>query len=143
LSGEPGASAAIDRSNGFNKAIKAAGDKYKVVANQTANFQRGQGMTVTKNLLTALGTPPDVIVASNDDMALGAVSALQQTGIAKGKVAVVGYDALPDALRAIRAGDMAATIEQSPGKQARTALDVLVDSFGTRSRCKASPLRRW
>jgi inositol transport system substrate-binding protein len=84
-------------------------------------------MTVTQNLLTALGTPPDVIVASNDDMALGAVSALQQSGIAKGKVAVVGYDALPDALRAIRAGDMAATIEQSPGKQVRTGLDLLVD----------------
>ncbi len=129
LSGEPGASAAIDRSKGFNKAIKAAGDKYKVVASQTGNFQRGQGMTVTQNLLTSLGTPPDVIVASNDDMALGAVSALQQSGIAKGKVAVIGYDALPDALRAIRAGDMAATIEQSPGRQVRTALQILVDNI--------------
>ena len=127
LSGEPGASAAIDRSNGFNEAIKAAGDKYKVVASQTANFQRSQGMTVTQNLLTSLGTPPDVIVASNDDMALGAVSALQQSGIAKGKVAVIGYDALPDSLRAIRDGEMAATVEQSPGKQVRTAIDQLVD----------------
>lgn len=127
LRGEPGASPAIDRAKGFYDVIKAAGDKYKVVADQTANFHRDQGMTVTQNLLTSLGTPPDVIVSSNDDMALGAVSALQQSGVAKGKVAVIGYDALPEALRAIRKGGMSATVEQSPGKQVRTALDELAD----------------
>jgi inositol transport system substrate-binding protein len=125
LRGEPGSSPAIDRAGGFYAVTKAAGDKYKVVADQTANFHRDQGMTVTQNLLTSLGTPPDVIVSSNDDMALGAVSALQQSGVPKGKVAVIGYDALPEALRAIRNGDMAATVEQSPGKQVRTALDEL------------------
>jgi inositol transport system substrate-binding protein len=109
--------------------IKAAGDKYKVVADQTANFRRDQGMTVTQNLLTSLGTPPDVIVSSNDDMALGAVAALQQSGVAKGKVAVIGYDALPEALREIRNGAMSATVEQSPGKQVRTALDELADQI--------------
>jgi inositol transport system substrate-binding protein len=127
LRGQPGASPAIDRAKGFFDVIKAAGDKYKVVADQTANFQRDQGMTVTQNLLTSLGTPPDAIVASNDDMALGAVSALQQSGLAKGKVAVIGYDALPDSLRAIRNGEMSATVEQSPGKAVRTALDELAD----------------
>lgn len=126
LRGQPGASPAIDRANGFYAVIKPEADKYKVLADQTANFRRDQGMTVTQNLLTSLGTPPDVIVASNDDMALGAVSALRQSGVPKGKVAVVGYDALPDALRAIRDGDMAATVEQSPGKQVRTAMDELV-----------------
>jgi inositol transport system substrate-binding protein len=127
LRGEPGASPAIDRAKGFYDVIKAAGDKYKVVADQTANFRRDQGMTVTQNLLTSLGTPPDVIVSSNDDMALGAVAALQQSGVAKGKVAVIGYDALPEALREIRNGAMSATVEQSPGKQVRTALDELAD----------------
>ena len=58
---------------------------------------------------------------------LGAVSALQQAGVAKGKVEVIGYDALPEALREIRNGGMSATGEQSPGKQVRTALDELVD----------------
>lgn len=127
LRGQPGASPAIDRAKGFFDVIKAAGDKYKVVADQTANFQRAQGMTVTQNLLTSLGTPPDAIVASNDDMALGAVSALHQSGVAKGKVAVIGYDALPDALRAIRDGEMSATVEQSPGKTVRIALEELTD----------------
>ncbi|MBV9489963.1 MAG: substrate-binding domain-containing protein [Verrucomicrobia bacterium] len=127
LRGEPGSSPAIDRAKGFYDVIKAAGDKYKVLADQTANFHRDQGMTVTQNLLTSLGSPPDVIVSSNDDMALGAVSALQQSRVPKGKVAVIGYDALPEALRAIRNGDMSATVEQSPGKQVRTALDELAD----------------
>jgi ABC-type sugar transport system substrate-binding protein len=127
LRGEPGASPAIDRSQGFYEVIKAGGDKYKVVADQTANFARSQGMTVTQNLLTSLGAPPDVIVSSNDDMALGAIAALKQSGVSKGKVPVIGYDALPEALRAIREGEMAATVEQSPGKQVQTALDQLVD----------------
>ena len=130
--GEPGSSPAIDRSKGFYDVIKAAGDKYKVLADQTANFHRDQGMTVTQNLLTSLGAPPDVIVSSNDDMALGAVSALQQAGVAKGKVAVIGYDALPEALREIRNGGMSATVEQSPGKQVRTALDELADYLRTK-----------
>jgi inositol transport system substrate-binding protein len=126
LRGEPGASPAIDRAKGFYEVIKAAGDKYKVLADQTAYFHRDQGMTVTQNLLTSLGTPPDAIVSSNDDMAMGAVEALQQAGLPKGKVVVVGYDALPEALSKIRSGEMAATIEQSPGKQVRTAMDELV-----------------
>jgi inositol transport system substrate-binding protein len=127
LRGEPGASPAIDRAKGFFEVIKAAGDKYKVLADQTAHFHRDEGMTVTQNLLTSLGTPPDAIVCSNDDMAMGAVEALQQAGIPKGKVIVVGYDALPEALSKIRSGEMAATIEQSPGKQVRTSMEELVE----------------
>ena len=127
LRGEPGSSPAIDRAKGTLETLKAAGDKYKVLADQTANFKRDQGMTVTQNLLTSIGNPPDVIICSNDDMALGAEEALQQAGIAKGKVMVIGFDALPEALAKIRSGDQTATIEQSPGKQVRTALEIIVD----------------
>jgi inositol transport system substrate-binding protein len=127
LRGEPGSSPAIDRAKGTLETLKAAGDKYKVLADQTANFKRNQGMTVTQNLLTSIGTPPDVIICSNDDMALGAEEALQQAGLPKGKVLVVGYDALPEALAKIRSGDQTATIEQSPGKQIRTALQIILD----------------
>ena len=87
---------------GTLETLKAAGDKYKVLADQTANFKRDQGMTVTQNLLTSIGTPPDVIICSNDDMALGAEEALSQAGIPKGKVMVIGFDALPEALAKIR-----------------------------------------
>ena len=84
-------------------------------------------MTVTQNLLTSIGTLPDVIICSNDDMTLGAEEALQQAGIQKGKVMVIGFDALPEALAKIRSGDQTATIEQSPGKQIRTAMEIIAD----------------
>jgi inositol transport system substrate-binding protein len=127
LTGEPGSSPAIDRATGVHETLKAAGDKYRIVAEQTANFARAQGFTVTQNILTALGTPPDAIIASNDDMALGAVGALAQSGIPKGKVMVVGFDALPDALAKIRDGDLAATVEQLPAEQVETSMKAVVD----------------
>jgi inositol transport system substrate-binding protein len=127
LTGEPGSSPAIDRAAGVHDTLKAAGDKYKLVADQTANFARAQGFTVTQNELTALGTPPDAIIASNDDMALGAVKALAQAGIPKGKVIVVGFDALPEGLAAVREGEMAATVEQLPGEQVETSMRAVVD----------------
>lgn len=127
LTGEPGSSPAIDRAAGVHETLKAGGNKYKIVADQTANFARAQGFTVTQNLLTALGTPPDAIIASNDDMALGAVKALAQAGILKGKVMVVGFDALPEGLAAVRDGDMAATVEQLPAEQVETSMNALVD----------------
>jgi ribose transport system substrate-binding protein/inositol transport system substrate-binding protein len=66
-----------------------------------------------------------VIVAANDDMALGAVEALKGRNLT-GKVAVIGFDALPEALAQIRDGTLTATIEQMPGGQSRGAVDVLV-----------------
>jgi inositol transport system substrate-binding protein len=127
LRGEPGASPAIDRAKGILDTLEAAGDKYKILADQTANFKRDQGMTVTQNLLTSMGKPPDVILASNDAMALGALQAWQQAGIPNGKVMVIGYDALPEALAKIRSGELTATIEQSPGKQISRAMEIVVD----------------
>jgi inositol transport system substrate-binding protein len=127
LTGEPGSSPAIDRAAGVHETLKAGGDKYKIVAEQTANFARAQGFTVTQNILTSLGTPPDAIIASNDDMALGAAGALAQAGIAKGKVMVLGFDALPEGLAKVRDGELAATVEQLPADQVETSMTALVD----------------
>ncbi|MBV8970422.1 MAG: substrate-binding domain-containing protein [Verrucomicrobia bacterium] len=127
LRGEPGASSAIDRAKGVLDTLKAAGDKYKILADQTANFKRDQAMSVTRALLTSMGNPPDVILASNDEMALGALQALEQAGIPNGKEMVIGYDALPEALAKIRSGELAATIEQSPGKQVSMAMEIVID----------------
>jgi inositol transport system substrate-binding protein len=126
LTGEPGSSPAIDRAKGVRDTFKAAGDKYQIVADQTANFSRAKGLTVTQNILTALKTPPEAIIASNDDMALGALEALSQVGIAKGKVMVLGFDALPDALIKVRDGEMDATVEQLPAEQVGNAMTAMV-----------------
>lgn len=127
LTGQPGSSSAIDRATGVHNALRKAGPQYKIVAEQTANWARDQGLTVTLNILTSLsGTPPQVIVSANDDMALGAAEAIQSAGLADLGIQVLGYDASPDALKKVRDGEMAATVEQSPGRQIRTALQILV-----------------
>ena len=130
LLGQPGSSSATDRATGVHDAIAKAGPKYKIVAEQTANWARDQGLTVTQNILTSLtSNPPNAIVASNDDMALGAVEAIASAGLQKKGIVVIGFDATPDALKKVKSGEMLATVEQDPGRQIRTALRALVESI--------------
>ena len=130
LQGQPGASPAIDRNKGLHNVLDAHKDKYKFLAEQTANFARDQGLSVTESLLASQATPPDVIVCANDDMALGALEAVKGRNL-QGKVKVIGFDALPEALASVRDGGMSATIEQFPGGQSRKAVDVLTDYLKT------------
>lgn len=124
LQGQPGASPAIDRNQGLHNVLDAHSDKYKFVAEQTANFARDQGLAVTESLLAGMSTAPDVIVAANDDMALGAIEAVKARGL---NVQVIGFDALPEALAAVRDGALAGTVEQFPGGQSRKAMQIMVE----------------
>jgi ABC-type sugar transport system substrate-binding protein len=126
LQGQPGASPAIDRNKGLHNVIDQHKDKYQVVAEQTANFARDQGLSVTESLLAGMTDPPDVIIAANDDMALGALEAVKARNL-DDKIKIVGFDALPEALASIRDGGLAGTVEQFPGGQSRKAVDILVD----------------
>src|SRR5215212_8179585 len=72
LQGQPGASPAIDRNKGLHNILDAAGERYDFVFEQTANFRRADGLSVTESALAGMDGPPDVIVCGNDDMALGA-----------------------------------------------------------------------
>jgi inositol transport system substrate-binding protein len=125
LQGQSGSSPAIDRNKGLHNVLDQAKDKYKIVFEDTAGFQRQQGLSVTESALAGMSKPPDVIVAANDDMALGALEALKARNLL-GKVKLIGFDALPEALGQIKAGNMTATIEQLPGGQVRGALEALV-----------------
>lgn len=130
LTGQPGSSSAIDRTKGVKDAIAAAGPSYAIVSEQSANWSRDQGLTVTQNVLTALGgAKPDAIIAENDDMAFGAIEALRTAGITG--VAVLGFDATPEALKMIKDGQMAVTIEQSPARQIRSALQQVLAAART------------
>ena len=125
ITGQPGSSSAIDRTRGIEVAFRTAGPQFQIVAEQSANWQREAGLTVTQNILTSLGTQiPQVILCEDDDMALGALEALRTSGIAG--VKVLGFNATPEALARVRDGEMAATVEQSPARQARAALQQLV-----------------
>ncbi|MBB6244313.1 ribose ABC transporter substrate-binding protein RbsB [Rhodanobacter sp. MP1X3] len=109
LQGVPGTSAARDRGEGFDDGIKGSG--LKIIAQQPANFDRAQGLSVTENLLQA---HPDVqaIFAQNDEMALGAVRALD--GAKRANVLVVGFDGTPDGIQAVKDGKIAAIVAQQP-----------------------------
>ena len=124
LTGQPGSSPATDRAKGVHATLDPVHDKYPIVFEQTGNWMRAEGFSLTQNLLTAQGKP-DAIIASNDDMALGVLAALQQAGLAKGAVLVVGCDGTPEALARIRDGDLAGTVEY-PLKQVTQAMDALV-----------------
>ncbi|MDZ4769083.1 MAG: substrate-binding domain-containing protein [Chloroflexota bacterium] len=125
LEGQPGSGPAIDRKAGFFAAIEAAGETYEIVFEQTANFRRDEGLSVTEAGLAGLETPPDVIIAANDDMALGALEAINAGGMGD-SVKIVGFDALPEALQSVIDGGMDGTVEQYPGGQIRTALRIAV-----------------
>jgi len=125
LQGQPGAGPAIARNQGVHNILDTMTDKYPIVFEQTANFQRDQGLTVTESGLAGLDSPPDVIVAANDDMALGAVEAVQAAGLAD-QIAIIGFDALPEALKSIYDGGLKGSVEQWPGGQSRTAMQVAV-----------------
>ena len=125
LQGQSGSSPAIDRNKGLHDVLDKAKDKYKIVFEDTAGFDRAKGLSMTESALASMKTPPDVIVCANDDMALGALEALKARNLT-GKVKLIGFDALPEALGQIKAGNMTATIEQMPGGQVKGALDTLV-----------------
>ena len=125
ITGKPGGSSANERAKGVHEVIKAAGDQYKIVAEQTGNWSREEALNVAQDILISLGYTPDAIIAANDDMALGALMAIDQAGIPKGKIVIVGIDGLPEALAKIRDGEMAASV-QFPLMQVRLALEALV-----------------
>ena len=112
LEGTPGADPARDRGQGFQDAIDAQ-SAVEVVASQSANFDRAEGLNVAENILQA---NPDIagIFAQNDEMALGAVQALGDS--AGDDVKVVGFDATEDGLSAIQDGTMNATVAQQPAE---------------------------
>jgi len=111
LLGVPGTSAARDRGEGFNKAIKAA-EGIMVVASQPADFDRTKGLNVMENILQAQ-SEINAVFAHNDEMALGAIKAIQA---AKRDILVVGFDGTDDGVKAVQDGSMLATVAQQAGK---------------------------
>jgi galactofuranose transport system substrate-binding protein len=113
LQGTTGSAPANDRQQGFAEAI-AANPRLKVVASQSGNFTRARGKEVMEALLAA-HSDIDVLFAHNDDMALGAIQALQEAGMNPGKdVILISIDAVKSAFEAMVAGTLNATVECNP-----------------------------
>jgi ribose transport system substrate-binding protein len=112
LEGIPGTSASGDRGLGFNTTLSSECSGLEIVARQTANFNRAEGLSVFENILQAQPAI-DGVFAHNDEMILGAIEAAEAAG-RSGEMIFVGFDAVDDAVAAINAGKLAATIAQQP-----------------------------
>ncbi|OAT25721.1 ribose ABC transporter substrate-binding protein RbsB [Proteus myxofaciens] len=109
LEGITGTSASRERGEGFKQAVD--GHKIKLLASQPADFDRTKGLNVMQNLLTA-NPAVQAVFAQNDEMALGALRALQTAG--RTDVLVVGFDGTEDGIKAVNRGVLGATIAQRP-----------------------------
>jgi ABC-type sugar transport system substrate-binding protein len=120
IEGVVGAQTSIDRVKGAHAALTEF-PNIKLVAQQTGEYNRAKGMDVVQNLLQA---HPNVnaIFACNDEMALGAVEAVEAAG-KRGKILIAGVDANADARQAIKDGKMTLSIDSQPYVQGYSAVE--------------------
>ena len=99
--------------------------RMKIVEKQVGNWQRERGLDLMNNWLTA-GRPINAVASNNDEMAIGAIMAMQQAGVPPGKILIGGVDATPDALAEVAKGTMAVTVFQNARGQGIGAVDAAV-----------------
>lgn len=126
LEGIPGASATNDRGSGFNEYMSESCQDAQIVARQTANFNRAEGLSVMENILQAQAQI-DGLFAHNDEMALGALQAIDGTGR---DVHVIGFDATPDAVQAVEECRIAATVAQQPELMGQMGVEQAIEIAG-------------
>jgi len=121
LEGIAGAPSANDRQAGFVDKLETDAPEIEITTSLTANYSREEGATVAEDILQS-NPELDAIYAHNDEMALGAVRAVTAAG-RKDEIKIYGIDATADAIEALKTGEMAATVQQQPDVQIRTALE--------------------
>ena len=123
IRGPNGHSAEIQRTEGIMEVV----NKYpgiKIIFDQSGNWDRTQGLELMENWLST-GKPLQAVIAQNDEMALGAQKAIEAAGRQK-DILVIGIDAIPDALRAVKEGRLCATVFQDGRGQGILALELAV-----------------
>lgn len=114
LEGTVGSAPAIDRKTGFD-AVIAANPRFKVVKSQTGNFTRAEGKPVMESWLKSDKGNIHVVFAHNDDMAIGAIQAIEEAGLKPGKdIILISIDGVKDAFVAMSEGKLAASQECNP-----------------------------
>lgn len=128
LQGTTGSAPANDRKAGFQEII-ASNPKLKVIASQTGDFTRAKGKEVMQAFLKA-HKDIDVLYAHNDDMALGAIQAIEAAGLVPGKdIIIISVDAVKDGMQAAADGKINFIVECNPllGPQLMEAVQAVVD----------------
>jgi ABC-type sugar transport system substrate-binding protein len=114
LQGTVGSAPAIDRKKGFEEVIKAD-PRFKIVRSQTGDFTRAKGKEVMEAFLKADAKKINVLFAHNDDMAIGAIQAIEEAGLKPAKdIIIVSIDAVKGAFEAMMAGKLNVSVECSP-----------------------------
>ena len=119
LQGIIGTSASRERGEGFNKSQQE--NNFTILTAQPADFDRAKGMNVMQNLLTAYPAV-QAVFAENDEMALGAMRAIQTSG--RTDVIVVGFDGTDDGIKSVERGKLAATVAQQPDKIGAIGIEI-------------------
>jgi simple sugar transport system substrate-binding protein len=114
LQGTVGSAPAIDRKKGFEEIIKAD-PKFKIIRSQTGDFTRAKGKEVMEAFLKAEGKKINVLFAHNDDMAIGAIQAIEEAGMKPAKdITIISIDGVKGAFEAMIAGKLNVSVECSP-----------------------------
>lgn len=133
LEGVAGNDAAIKRKGGFEDALKAY-PKIGIVASQAADWNRQKANDIFQ-AITAANPKLDAVFACNDEMALGVIAAINSNNISLDNIVVVGFDAIDEAVKAVKEGTLDATIAQQPklmGKHSIELLFLLLDGETTK-----------
>ena len=114
LQGTIGSAPAIDRTIGFKEVIKDY-PNYQIIASESGDFFKDQGYEVMKRILAREHRKIDALFAHNDDMAIGAIQAMEESGLRPGKdVVIVSIDAAHGAFKAMIEGKLSCTVECNP-----------------------------
>ena len=117
LLGTLGSAPELDRTSGFKEILRDH-PNYHIIVSQSGDFVRSKGREVMQEILrelSAKGQRMDVLFAHNDDMAIGAIQAMEAAGIRPGKdVTIVSVDGIRDAFTAMMAGKLNCSVECSP-----------------------------
>ncbi|MBH1983034.1 MAG: ABC transporter substrate-binding protein [Burkholderiales bacterium] len=114
LQGTVGSAPAIDRKAGFLEVV-GKNPKLKIIRSQTGDFTRAKGKEVMEAFLKAEGKKINVLYAHNDDMAIGAIQAIEEAGMKPGKdIIIISIDGVKGAFEAMIAGKLNVTVECSP-----------------------------
>jgi ABC-type sugar transport system substrate-binding protein len=123
MEGELSNQAAVQRTADVHDVLKTPEcSGIKIIAEQTANWDRTQAQNLMTNWLSK-GLKFDAVIANNDEMAIGAMQALKAAGVDTKKAIVGGVDATQDALASMKAGDLKVTVFQDAAGQGKGAVD--------------------
>ncbi|HKN28552.1 MAG TPA: sugar ABC transporter substrate-binding protein [Roseiarcus sp.] len=123
IEGQLSNQAAVQRTKDIHEVIATPEcSGMKIIAEQTANWDRTQAQNLMTNWLSK-GLKFDAVVSNNDEMAIGALQAMKSAGIDTKKAIVGGVDATQDALASMKAGDLKVTVFQDAAGQGKGAVD--------------------